>query len=310
MPAAKKPPFSTLALWLHENPDVHQRNPYLRFQQIPPHIKENIQKSTVVKGSEAQTTWQTITRHLKNSDDPQSMQYFARHGIFASIVSLCEDRLNSLFFHRSQQMFGHFFKEHHSDVTRKANVLYEADDVDAETYAALYCFPEYRNPATHQAHYHAMLMCEEVMIAYRELQEVLTRLRNRQKTVLNKEMKLFPADNQQGMVDFWNGLQLGAWYERTTIHAYVGGGMRDVMPFRHGVPLYVAVPTPNTMRVTKSLKQISNEKTWQQIAQAHHAQQQWYIPVFWQQSESMQLIRWCTPTIALEGRQTITITLH
>ena len=126
MPAAKKPPFSTLALWLHENPDVHQRNPYLRFQQIPPHIKENIQKSTVVKGSEAQTTWQTITRHLKNSDDPQSMQYFARHGIFASIVALCEDRLNSLFFHRSQQMLGHFFKEYRSDVPHKANVLYES----------------------------------------------------------------------------------------------------------------------------------------------------------------------------------------
>jgi hypothetical protein len=309
MPATPKPPFLTLETWLQQHPDVHQRNPYQRFQQIPSHITESIQKSPVVKGSEAQAVWQTIAMHLKNRHDPQSLQYFARNGMFTNIAALCEDRLNSLFIHRAQQMYGDFFVTQHSDVPRKAHFLYEADDIDADTLAALHQYPIYRNPAMHQTHYHTMLMCEEVLDAYSELQEVLTRLRNRQRSVLDKETKRFSADNQQVMRDFWQGLQPGAWYERTTIHTYVGGGMRDIMPFRHGVPLYVVVPTSQTTRVTKQLKSLPNDKTWQHIARASHLQRQWYIPVFLGQSGQIQLLRWGTPTLTLGAKQTVEITV-
>jgi hypothetical protein len=309
MPKSSKPPLSTLEMWMQQNPDEHQRSPYNRFLQIPAHITQSIQKSPVVKGAEAQAVWKTVANHLKNRHDPQSVQYFARNGMFTNIAALCEDRLSSLFVHRSQQMYGHFYVEQHSDVPRKANFLYETDDIDSDTHAALRQYPIYRNPVMHQAHYHTMLMCDEVIDAYNELLEVLTRLRNRQRSVLKKESSTFPVDNQQAVVGFWNTLQSEAWYDRAFIHAYVGGGMLDTIPFRHGVPLYVVVTSPQAQRVTKSLKQVPNEKTWQNIVNASHLQRQWQIPVFWGQSSQVQLLRWATPMMTMGTKNSIDIVL-
>ena len=309
MPKSQKPPLSTLEMWMQQHPDEHQRNPYHRFLQIPAHITQSIQKSPVVKGTAAQDVWKTVANHLKNRHDPESVQYFARNGMFTNIAALCEDRLSSLFVHRSRQMYGNFFVEQHSDVPRKANFLYETDDIDHDTHAALRQYPIYRNPVMHQAHYHTMLMCDEVIDAYNELLEVLTRLRNRQRSVLKKETSTFPVDHQHVVASFWHSLQSGVWYERTWIHSHIGGGMLDPIPFRHGVPLYVVVTSPQAQRVTKSLKQVPNEKTWQNIANARHVQRQWQIPVLWGQAGQLQLLRWSTPTIHVGAKQTIDIIL-
>ena len=105
MPQSQKPPLSTLEMWMQQHPDEHQRNPYHRFLQIPAHITQSIQKSPVVKGTAAQDVWKTVANHLKNRHDPESVQYFARNGMFTNIAALCEDRLSSLFVHRSRQMY-------------------------------------------------------------------------------------------------------------------------------------------------------------------------------------------------------------
>jgi hypothetical protein len=301
-------PFAAIETWLEGyGSDEVTAKEY--FGSIPPELLKKISRKLTYSGVEALTTWQNVSVQLKRYQesfaaasmrtDPR--EYFANIGFFTTLASLFEDRLNSLFSHRSQLTFGTAYNEiteSHASLPAKAGFLREYGDISAEDRSAILEYTKWRNAIAHQAHYHNDILCAELFSAVHALFLAMQRMRNRQKTIIKNELKRFPTvEAQQAAVQLLCESLTGST-TRAYLHSQLGGGTGSKAPFRHGAPIYV-VRSPRSSIVTViDAKQQSHSTTCFAFSGA-----QWQVPVFEQQN-ALVYTGIHTVTLHVNGRST------
>jgi hypothetical protein len=282
-------PFASIESWLegYGSDDVTAKE---HFGAIPPELTKKISRKLTYSGAEALTTWQNVSVQLKlyqesfasasMRTDPR--QYFANIGFFTTLASLFEDRLNSLFSHRSQLTFGTAYNEEtevHASLPVKAGFLREYGDISAEDRSAILEYSKWRNAIAHQAHYHNDILCAELFSAVHALFLAMQRMRNRQKTILKNESKLFPSREAQrtAVVAFCDSLSGPT--TRAFLHSHLGGGVGAKAPFRHGEPLYVVRTAKSPRVMLCEGRHVAHINTFYALNGS-----QWQVPVFEQQN--------------------------
>jgi hypothetical protein len=282
-------PFAAIETWLEGyGSDEVTAKEY--FGSIPPELLKKVSRKLTYSGVEALTTWQNVSVQLKRYQesfasasmrtDPR--EYFANIGFFTTLASLFEDRLNSLFSHRSQLTFGAAYNEiteSHASLPAKAGFLREYGDISAEDRSAILEYTKWRNAIAHQAHYHNDILCAELFSAVHALFLAMQRMRNRQKTIIKNETKLFPSREaqQSRVVAFCESLH-GAT-TRAYLHSHLGCGVGTKAPFRHGEPLFVVRTTKSSRVMLYDGRQVAHTNTFYALNGS-----QWQVPVFEQQT--------------------------
>lgn len=277
-------PFQSIEEWhiAHPTDEIPAKD---LFAVIPPAVVEQLSAKLTHSGPEALSVWQAVSVQLQVFRTMQKTaslqqnpnQFFANVGFFTTLASLFEDRLNALYVARSKMAFGSAYSEAadvYASVVGKAVFLREYGDIAAHDREAIHQYSKWRNAVAHQAHYNSGILCAEVFTAVDALFSTMQRMRNRQKTVLRTETKLFPTlDAQQSAVEAFCATLEGT-VSRSLLAGTLGGSATQRVPFRHGAPVYV-VKSAGATRVAVVDKQQTHTAVWNAL----HGMQ-WQVPVF------------------------------